>query len=100
MPDHTNHGMQCNEFDSLLSDALDGVLRGAALDRFHAHARSCQACGPLYAEVEAGRNWRKNLQEGGPPAGLGPKNPGSPTGGANPRPPTAAPRRAPRTFTP
>src|SRR5690349_15696773 len=70
MPDHTNHGMQCNEFDSLLSDALDGVLRGAALDRFQAHARSCQACGPLFAEVEAGRNWLKDLDEAEPPASL------------------------------
>ena len=70
MPDHTNHGMQCNEFDSLLSDALDGVLRGAALDRFQAHARSCQACGPLFAEVEAGRKWLKDLEEAEPPASL------------------------------
>src|SRR5437764_567049 len=70
MPDHTNHGMQCNEFDSLLSDALDGVLRGAALDRFQAHARSCQACGPLFAEVEAGRNWLKDLEEAEPPGSL------------------------------
>jgi hypothetical protein len=44
--------MQCNEFDSLLSDALDGVLRGSALERFQAHARSCNACGPLFAEVD------------------------------------------------
>src|SRR5438067_12212287 len=70
MPDHTNHGMQCNEFDSLLSDALDGVLRGAALNRFQAHARGCQACGPLFAEVDAGRNWLKDLEEAEPPASL------------------------------
>ena len=61
MPDHTNHGMQCNEFDLLLSDALDGVLTGAGLDRFQAHARTCKACGPLFAEAEAGRNWLKGL---------------------------------------
>ena len=48
--------MQCNEFDLLLSDALDGVLTGTGLDRFQAHARSCKACGPLLAEAEAGRN--------------------------------------------
>jgi predicted anti-sigma-YlaC factor YlaD len=62
MPDHTNHGMQCNEFDSLLSDALDGVLRGPALERFQTHARSCKACGPLFAEVEAGHSWLMNLE--------------------------------------
>jgi Putative zinc-finger len=70
MPDHTSNGMQCNEFDLLLSDAIDGVLSGAALDRFQAHAHSCKACGPLLAEAEAGRNWLKGLTEVEPPASL------------------------------
>jgi len=65
-----NNGMQCGEFDGLLSDALDGVLTGSRLDQFQAHARSCSACGPLFAEVEAGRNWLKDLTEVEPPAGL------------------------------
>ena len=42
MPDHTSNGMQCNEFDLLLSDALDGVLSGSGLDRFQAHAQDLQ----------------------------------------------------------
>jgi hypothetical protein len=62
--------MQCNEFDLLLADALDGVLTGAGLDRFQAHARVCKACGPLFAEAEAGRNWLKGLTEVEPPANL------------------------------
>ena len=74
MPDHTqdrsSNGMQCGEFDLLLSDALDGVLTGVQLDRFQAHARVCSACGPLLAEVEAGRNWLKDLTEVEPPASL------------------------------
>lgn len=70
MPEHTKNGMQCNEFDSLLSDALDGILSGAALDRFQAHARSCQVCGRLLAEAEAGHNWLKSLEEVEPPASL------------------------------
>ena len=70
MPDHTNNGMQCHEFDSLLSDALDGVLSGSRLEGFQAHARSCSVCGPLFAEVQAGRNWLKDLTEVEPPAGL------------------------------
>jgi hypothetical protein len=68
--DHTSNGMQCHEFDSLLSDVIDGLLTGSQLDRFQAHARSCSACGPLLAEVEAGRNWLKELSEVEPPAGL------------------------------
>jgi hypothetical protein len=70
MPELTNHGMQCHEFDGLLADALDGVLTGGQLDRFQAHARSCSACGPLFAEVEAGRNWLKDLTEVEPPVSL------------------------------
>jgi len=62
--------MQCGEFDLLLSDALDGVLTGLQLDRFQAHARVCSACGPLLAEVEAGRHWLKELTEVEPPASL------------------------------
>ena len=62
--------MQCHEFDALLSDALDGFLAGAALARFQAHARSCEACGPLLAEAEAGRQWLKGLAEVEPPAFL------------------------------
>ena len=70
MPDHTSNGMQCHEFDGLLSDALDGVLTGAQLEGFHAHARTCSVCGPLFAEVQAGRNWLKNLTEAEPPVSL------------------------------
>src|SRR5216683_3999362 len=70
MPEQTNNGMQCHEFDVLLTDALDGVLTGGKLNRFQAHARSCKACGPLFAEAEAGRNWLKGLTEVEPPASL------------------------------
>ncbi len=68
--DHTSNGMQCNEFDLLLSDALDGVLSGAGLDRFQAHARTCKTCAPLLEEAEAGRQWLKGLTEVEPPASL------------------------------
>ena len=68
--DHTNNGIGCNEFDLLLSDALDGVLSGAGLDRFQAHARTCKTCGPLLEEAEAGRQWLKGLTEVEPPASL------------------------------
>ena len=70
MPDPTSNGMQCHEFDGLVSDALDGVLTGIRLDRFQAHSRTCSACGPLFAEVQAGRNWLKDLTEVEPPVSL------------------------------
>jgi Putative zinc-finger len=70
MPDQTHNGMQCNEFDGLLTDAIDGVLSGAQLHRFQVHAESCKACGPLLAEAEAGRDWLTGLTEVEPPASL------------------------------
>lgn len=70
MPDTGHNGIECHEFDALLMDAIDGVLGGTELDRFQAHARSCAACGPLFAEVQAGRNWLKSLTEVEPPASL------------------------------
>jgi hypothetical protein len=62
--------MQHNEFEQLLSDALDGTLTGTQLDRFQAHAQTCKVCGPLLAEAEAGRNWLKGLTEVEPPVSL------------------------------
>jgi len=97
MPDQTRNGMQCNEFDQLLTDALDGVLSGAALDRFQAHARGCKACGPLLAEAEAGRNWLQGLTEVEPPASLVSNILASTTGVDTQRLWTPAPVRQPRT---
>src|SRR5579864_5507382 len=96
MPDHTSNGMQCHEFDGLLSDALDGVLTGSQLDAFQAHARSCSACGPLFAEVEAGRNWLKDLTEVEPPVSLVTNILASTTGVDTQRLRAAAPSRQPR----
>ena len=70
MPDLTRNGMQCHEFDTLLTDAIDGILSGDKLGRFQAHAQSCAACGPLFAEAQAGRNWLKELTEVEPPVSL------------------------------
>jgi hypothetical protein len=70
MPEETKHGMQCAEFDALLSDALDGTLGGAKLQAFEAHAGSCAVCGPLLDEAEAGQHWLKSLEMVEPPADL------------------------------
>src|SRR5580658_5834053 len=67
--EHQN-GMQCNEFDALLSDALDHTLSGAKLESFRAHAGSCAICGPLFAEAQEGQRWLKQMAEVEPPVGL------------------------------
>ena len=54
MPGERKNGMQCAEFEALLSEALDEKLTGAKLEDFQAHARACAVCGPLLAEADAG----------------------------------------------
>jgi len=97
MPEQTSRGMQCHEFDILLADAFDGILSGSQLDRFQAHARACPACGPLFADAEAGRNWLKSLTEVEPPAGLVENILASTTGIATSRLRHLAPSARPRT---
>jgi len=65
-PEHHND-MQCSEFDSLLSDALDQILTGPKAAAFQAHAKSCPVCGPLLAEAEVGKRWLEQLVEVDPP---------------------------------
>jgi len=63
MPDETKHGIECTEFETLLSDALDGdgQLSAARKESFDAHRRVCAICGPMFAEVQAGRQWLRAL---------------------------------------
>jgi|SRR5690348_5768364 len=70
MPSESNRGMQCAEFDLLLTEALDGTLAGPEMDRFQAHAQVCSVCGPLFAEIDGGRRLLKSLAEVEPPARL------------------------------
>lgn len=62
--------MPCNEFDTLLGDAIEGKLSGGQLERFQAHTLSCVSCGPLFADAAAGRDWLKSLEMVEPPADL------------------------------
>jgi hypothetical protein len=70
MAAENQNGMQCGEFDALLSDALDQRLSGQKLESFQAHARGCPTCGPLLAEADAGLRWLHELVEVEPPVNL------------------------------
>jgi hypothetical protein len=65
-----HNDMQCNEFDALLSDALDKMLTGPKAEAFLAHGKTCAVCGPLLAEAEIGKHWLEQLVEVEPPAML------------------------------
>jgi hypothetical protein len=70
MLDETKHGTPqsaCSEFEALLTEALEGQLTGARKESFDAHRRTCAVCGPLFADVEAGRLWLRSLDPVEPP---------------------------------
>jgi hypothetical protein len=82
--------MECAEFEALLSDAIDSdgdgdgageshgqfpglahpVLANKDRERFEAHRRACAICGPMFAEVQAGRQWLRSLEPVEPPTYL------------------------------
>jgi hypothetical protein len=72
MPDQGKYGIECTEFETLLSDAMDGEgsLSAARKEVFEAHRRVCPVCGPLFAEVKAGQEWLRSLEEVEPPVHL------------------------------
>jgi hypothetical protein len=70
MAEELQPGMQCAEFDALLTDALDGVLGGPKLVRFNLHKSGCTACSEMFSEAEAGMNFLRALPELDPPAGF------------------------------
>ena len=77
MPEETKHGIECAEFETLLSEALDrdfmnndGQLSPARKQRFEAHRRVCGICGPLFADAQAGQRWLRSLEAVEPPAYL------------------------------
>ena|SRR5208282_743971 len=61
MPDEFKHGVECTEFEALVSDALEGQLSPARKESFEAHRRVCAVCGPLFADVQAGQQWLRAL---------------------------------------
>lgn len=68
MYEESKPGMQCHEFDGLLSDAIDGTLAGAQLEQFERHRNACPTCGPMFAEARRGLQLLRSLAEVEPPA--------------------------------
>ncbi len=51
----------CGEWETLLADALDGLMKPEEEARFLAHKAGCPACAALYEEARKGREWLEFL---------------------------------------
>ena len=61
----------CGQWEMLLADALDGLLKPDDETIFNAHLAACPACAALYEQARRGREWREFLSpEPEVPAGL------------------------------
>ena len=68
---HITGTAACGEWETLLADALDGLLKPEEEVRFEAHKAACPACAALYEEARKGREWLEFLSpEPEPPEGL------------------------------
>jgi hypothetical protein len=62
---------ECGQWETLLADALDGLLQPEDEDTFTAHMAGCKACAGLFDEARRGREWLEFLSpEPEVPAGL------------------------------
>jgi hypothetical protein len=61
----------CGQWETLLAEALDGLLKPADEAAFSAHMAACPACSALFEEARQGREWLEFLStEPEVPAGL------------------------------
>ena len=68
---HIPSSAACGQWETLLADALDGLLRPEDEATFNAHMATCAACTALYGEARRGREWLEFLSpEPEVPAGL------------------------------
>ena len=68
---HIPNSPACGEWETLLADALDGLLLPEEEAKFKEHKAVCPACSALYEEARKGREWLEFLSpEPEPPDGL------------------------------
>ena len=68
---HIPSSPACGQWETLLADALDGLLKPEDERHFAEHMAGCQACTALFEEARRGREWLEFLSpEPEVPAGL------------------------------
>lgn len=54
---HIPSSPACGHWETLLADALDGLLKPEDEATFTSHMATCQACTALFEESRRGREW-------------------------------------------
>jgi len=70
MNQNQQYGMQCAEFETLLSEAVEGSLGEGSMQNFRSHASACTVCAASFAEAAAGYQWVRSLDPEEPPVHL------------------------------
>lgn len=60
---HIPNSPACGQWETLLADALDGLLKPEDEGTFTSHMASCPACAALFEEARRGREWLEYLAE-------------------------------------
>jgi hypothetical protein len=55
--------LKCEDWEALLTDALDGLLPAGQTGAFEAHSETCANCGDLLAHAKQGQEWLGYLHE-------------------------------------
>lgn len=86
-PAHPQSGpLQCEEWEALLADALDGTLAAGDTAAFTAHGKDCPMCAEMLLQAKQGQDWMKFLhEEPAAPADLVAKILGRTSGAAMPQ---------------
>ena len=58
---HIPNSPACGHWETLLADALDGLLRPEDEATFSSHMATCPACTALFEEARQGREWLEFL---------------------------------------
>src|SRR5260370_16662680 len=70
MNQNQQYGMQCAEFEALLTEAVEGSLDEGQMQNFRVHAGTCALCASSFAEATAGHQWVRSLDPEEPPVHL------------------------------
>ncbi len=54
-------GIRCDEWESLIADALDGTLSAADAAAFTRHQNECLLCAQMFKETQQGKAWMEYL---------------------------------------